>query len=176
MSLPCAHCAKPLAPDSGTCPACRASVTALIFPALHAPKQTSTGSPLSDGDASCFYHVSKKAEVACDRCGRFLCGLCHVDWVGQNWCPGCIEANRDLTTRSVLYDSMALQLSIFPLLIWPVTLITGPMALYIAIRHWRSPGSLVRRTRIRFYLAAGIASLEIIAWIWLFAFAVARFV
>lgn len=175
MTLPCAHCATPLALDSAICPGCRAPVTALVFPALNIRPQTATALPLSDGEASCFYHERKKALVACDQCGRFLCGLCQVDWVGENWCPNCIEARQSLVTRAVMYDSMALQLAVFPLLLWPFTIVTGPVALYIAVRHWRSPGSLVRRTRLRVYLAAGIASLEIAAWIWLFAFTLARY-
>ena len=39
------------------------------------------------------------------------------------------------------------------LLIWPA-IVGAPAALYVIVRRWRAPGSVVPRTRIRFYLAA----------------------
>lgn len=61
-----------------------------------------------------------------------------------------------------MYDSVALAFATFPaLFIWPV-LIGAPAALWVVFRRWRSPGSVVPRTRIRFYLAALIALAEIV--------------
>jgi hypothetical protein len=53
---------------------------------------------------------------------------------------------------------------VFPMITIYFTLITAPIALYLAIRHWKSPTSLVRRTKIRFILAMVLASLQILAW------------
>lgn len=74
-----------------------------------------------------------------------------------------------METRRTMYDSVALAFATFPaLLIWPVVL-GAPAALWVVFRRWRSPGSVVPRTRLRFILAALIALAEIagvIALIW----------
>ncbi len=71
-----------------------------------------------------------------------------------------------------MYDSVALAFAVLPaLLIWPV-LVGAPAALWVVFRRWRSPGSIVPRTRLRYYLAALIALAEIagmIAVIWAIA-------
>ena len=45
------------------------------------------------------------------------------------------------------------------------TFITAPLALYMAIRHWNSPRSIVHRTRIRYVLAIVFAALQLIGWV-----------
>ena len=52
-----------------------------------------------------------------------------------------------------MHDSIALSLSLLPVVIWPVTCLTAPAALFYAIRHWKSPTSILPRTKVR-YLAA----------------------
>jgi hypothetical protein len=64
----------------------------------------------------------------------------------------------------VLYDSLALTLALVPLLLWPFTLITAPAALFIAIRYWRAPGSVVQRTKVRLILAMFVALAQIVGW------------
>lgn len=44
------------------------------------------------------------------------------------------------------------------------------MALFVAIRYWNAPRSLVRRTRIRFVAAIVLAVLQIAGWGLLFVF------
>jgi hypothetical protein len=39
------------------------------------------------------------------------------------------------------------------------------MALYVAIRYWKAPRSIVHRTRVRFILAIIFASLQIGGWV-----------
>ena len=59
-----------------------------------------------------------------------------------------------------MYDTIALALATVPaLLFWPV-IATAPAALWIVVRRWRAPGSIVPRTRIRYYLAALFALAE----------------
>ena len=48
------------------------------------------------------------------------------------------------------------------------------MAIYLAIRHWRAPASIVPRTRIRYYLALVFAGTEIVGAIWLTTYLIAR--
>ncbi len=157
------------------CGACRAPVAALVFPAFFSkPGQASSGDPVTqEGEASCFYHPQKRAVVPCDQCGRFLCSLCQVEFLDQNWCPACIEVRRQkgqlsaLDASRPLHDNIALVLSIFPvLMIWP-TLVTAPMTLYLTARYWRTPSSILGRTKIRFIIAGTLAILEIAAWVWL---------
>jgi len=60
-----------------------------------------------------------------------------------------------------MYDSIALALATLPVfLFWPV-FGTAPVSLFLVIRHWNSPRSIVPRTRIRLYLAALFAVAEI---------------
>jgi hypothetical protein len=53
---------------------------------------------------------------------------------------------------------------LFPMITIWFTIVTAPMALYLAIRHWKSPKSLVRRTKIRFIFAMALAGLQVLAW------------
>ena len=47
---------------------------------------------------------------------------------------------------------------------WPFTLITAPAAIYVALRYWNAPMSLVPRTKIRFILAILFAGAELAGW------------
>jgi len=106
--------------------------------------------------------------------------LCQVEFLGQNWCPGCVETRRQkgklshLDAHRTLYDNIALAVAILPaFLIWP-TIITAPVALFLSARYWRAPSSLLPRTKVRFLLAGAIAALQIAAWIWLVLFLIYR--
>lgn len=185
--LTCTRCNQGLpeedwnAPEMRRCPACDAPFKAIAFPALlreRLPVQPAVFG--SEGDATCFYHPRKKAVTPCDHCGRFLCALCEIEFRGERWCPACLESSRrkqnhlHLETRRTHYDSIALALATLPaLLLWP-SLIGAPMAIYIALRHWRAPAGIVPRTRIRYPLALGLAGVQAIAWIGLLAFLATR--
>jgi hypothetical protein len=143
-----------------------------VFPALfRGIGAVNSGEPLTcEGEASCFYHPQKKAAVVCSACGRFLCTLCETDLAGRCLCPCCIDKGRasegieQLVTRRTLNDSLALSLAILPLLFFPVTVFTAPIAFFIAIRCWKRPGSILPRTKMRFVLAIVIALAQIAGW------------
>ena len=163
------------------CPACRALLRIFTFPALQRATITAPALPaLETGEASCFYHPQKKAVVVCDSCGRFLCTLCDVEMSGSHRCPACLETGKrkgDLAAvenRRLLYDGLALAVATFPLLIWPFTLFSTPTAVYLVVRHWRQPLSILPRTRIRFVIAFLIALAQICGWLALFYFILAR--
>jgi hypothetical protein len=127
---------------------------------------------LAEDEAGCFYHPRKKAIVPCENCGRFLCALCDVELGDRHLCLACLETGRkkgtlkNLETRRVLYDNIALALSIFPaLLFWP-TIVTAPMALFIALRHWKAPRGIIPRSKVRFIMAITLATLQIMGWVW----------
>jgi hypothetical protein len=154
------------------CPGCGKVSRIELFPAFFRPVRVTQPGELAmvDGEASCFYHPQKKAAVPCAACGRFLCSLCDCELHGQHYCPGCLETGRkkgkikNLENERTLYGGVALSLALLPLLIFYFTIFTAPMALYVAIRHWKSPRSLVRPGNTAFVLAILFATLELVGW------------
>ena len=174
----CPGCRTPLGegmfnhPDLTPCPACGAPVQVEVFPALFRPAARGRDGEtlMVEGESSCFYHPQKKAVVPCQGCGRFLCALCDCELHGEHFCPACLEVGRQkgritrLEDQRTLYDGIALSLAILPLLIFYFTIVTAPIALYIAIRYWNAPRSVVHRTRIRLVVAIVLATLQIVGW------------
>jgi hypothetical protein len=156
--IPCATCGVPLQIE--------------IFPALF--RKTAPGQQaeavLVEGESSCFYHPQKKAVRPCDGCGRFLCALCDCELNGQHYCPTCLDVGKSkgkiktLDNHRTRYDSIALALALFPILFFYFTLITAPITLYVAIRYWKAPQSIVRRHRVRTIIAILIALGELGGW------------
>lgn len=154
------------------CPACRTPIRVDVFPALFKAMERGSGAEtlLTADEASCYYHPQKRAAVSCESCGRFLCALCDVELNGQHLCPNCLDAGRkkgklkNLENERTLYDNIALSLAVLPLLIWPFTLITAPAAIFVALRFWNAPSSLVPRTKTRFILAILFALAELGGW------------
>ena len=179
----CPHCEAPLAgalcntPDVLPCPACQGRLSVAVFPAFfRAVEKGVAGEAIQvEGDAGCFYHPGRKAVLACEGCGRFLCALCDVPLGGQHLCPSCIEAGKkkgrlpNLHGHRLLYDEIALALAVYPTVIpffgWVMSIITAPVSLVFALRYWKTPLSIVPRTRWRFVVAILFAVLEILAWI-----------
>jgi hypothetical protein len=161
--VPCARCASP--------------VVATLFPAiLRPPAEGSAGEVVqADGESSCFYHPRKRAVRPCDACGRFLCALCDMELNERHLCPPCLESGartgkvRDIERERVRYDRLALTLAGLPMLIFYFTILTAPIALYVALRYWKAPPSLVERTRPRLVLAILLATLQIAGWVVVFA-------
>jgi len=171
-------------PQLSPCPACGVPLQVEVFPALF--RRINPGQSgeiiMVDGESSCFYHPQKKAILPCQGCGRFLCALCDCELNGQHFCPACLETGKtkgkikSLENRRTLYDSIALSLAVYPLLIFYFTLVTAPVALFVAIRYWNAPRSIIRRTRIRYIVAIVLASMQIAGWGFLFvALATHRF-
>ena len=155
------------------CPSCGTRLQIEAFPALFRkinPGQSAEPVML-EGESSCFFHPQKKAVVPCAGCGRFLCALCDCQFGGEHFCPACLEAGKSkgkikaLDNQRTRYDSIALGLALAPILIFYFTLITAPMALFVAIRYWKAPRSLVRRNSVRFVIAIVIALCEIGGWV-----------
>jgi len=179
LPLLCSACHNPLPGtvcnigEPAICPSCSAVVRAEIFPAILRPagESGSTGREISEGEASCFYHPEKQAVKVCSSCGRFLCALCDLELAGRCICPACLEEGRksgeirELVRRRTLYDSIALNAAIVPLFLWPLTLVTSPLALAYSIYAWRKPTSILPRTRIRLVVALILSPLQIAGWI-----------
>lgn len=176
MLIRCTRCSASLpvwvikAGDSAMCPNCNAALAIRAFPALLASRPALNPADLriEAGEASCFYHASKRAAASCARCGRFVCALCAVDFDGATWCPGCLADAQSgkklsrLENRRILWDSIALGVATWPFLLgfWPAA--PGSLAaIFISVRYWNRPGSLVPRTKWRFVVAILIALAEI---------------
>lgn len=163
-------------PEPVPCPACRASILVEVFPAsFQAPAAgPSAESIVEEGSASCFYHEQKKAVTHCEACGRFLCALCDVDFNGQHLCPGCLQTGKKkgklttLDSSRTLWDSAAVVVSLVPLIVWPVVIVTAPISITLAVVSFFKPGSLVPRTRLRAVLAIVLSVVQLLFWIWFF--------
>ncbi len=175
--LSCSKCSAALPADAfnaagpTACPGCGSLIRADVFPALFRKNAPAAAeNVLAESEAGCFFHPHKKAVVSCASCGRFLCSLCDIEFGGRHVCPSCLEAGkskrkiRNLETERVLYDSIALSLAIVPILMWFLTIVTAPISIYYSLRHWKSPTSILPRTKIRFVFALIISVLQLGGW------------
>ena len=180
--LNCTNCNAPLSKEAANtnslvaCAACSGQLRIDIFPAINKSLPAGrTGATLQmDKEAGCFYHPRKKATVPCAACGRFLCALCDVAFNGQHLCPACLEKGKtnhkikNLENHRNCYDTVALLVATVSFLIYWFTIITAPIVIYLTVRHWNSPSSIIPRTKIRFILAFVIAGVQIAGWILFF--------
>lgn len=169
--------------DFAPCPSCGTLFRVEVFPAfsrLLDPGKLGEN-VLAPGEATCFYHPEKRAAATCERCGVFLCQLCDLAVAGEHVCPKCLEGGirkktlRNLENERFRYDRLALSLAVLPLLIFYFTLFTAPAAIWVAIKHWKSPTSIVRPQKWPFVVAILIACVEIAGWVILALFLMNRF-
>ncbi len=174
----CGKCQAILYPDPFNtgrffpCPSCEAPLEVEVYPAILQTLSAAAAEPLLvEGQSSCFYHPTKKASVVCDGCGRFLCGLCDLEFNGRHLCPACLETGqkkskfKDLENTRVLWDHIALTVALLPALcIWP-SLIGAPYALYLVLRYRKAPCSITGRSNVAFAAAGLLALLECAAWV-----------
>lgn len=168
----CSKCREPIATsrynggDFAPCRNCSAAVMTAVFPAVNRLLATSKRPDLvADAESSCFYHARKRAAAICDACGRFLCSLCDIQMGSRHLCPACVaggeEAPSAVENSRTLYDTLAIVLAIVPLGVTPL------MSLYLALRHWGDPPTLVPRSRARWYMAVVLALTQLGLWAWL---------
>lgn len=154
------------------CPACASAIDISIFPAFFRGPQFSAAGELSVSEdlASCFYHTTKRASVACTRCGKFLCALCSLEVLSDVWCPACLSHGATekrvpaLETRRTLWDTVALGCAVLPtvfLVFVYFWVFTAPATLFLSIRYWNRPSSIVPRNKLRFIIATVIALLQL---------------
>jgi hypothetical protein len=162
------------------CASCGSTNSVLLFPAaLHQSAAAHAEAALA-GDAACFDHPGKRAVAACGQCGRFMCQLCAVDMGAGMWCPSCVAdpkggAKRGKAESSrALYDTWALFIPFGLLLIWPLTILSAPTVVGLALLRWRRPISLVRRNRWRFVAGLAVALIQGGLWVWFIWYLVAK--
>jgi hypothetical protein len=109
--------------------------------------------------------------AACDNCGRFLCAVCDIETPGGHICPACFDrADQPAAHERVNYDTVALALVTWPMLLCWVPLLTTPVALFFAFKFWSAPSPVFPRGRWRLWLTLVIAALQVAAVIALVAF------
>jgi hypothetical protein len=157
--------------DTAACPSCGRTNTVRLFPAaLAAGAAAANAETALDGEGACFDHPAKRAVAACQQCGRFVCQLCAVEFAGAVWCPSCVAASSGKARRAnsdtsrTLWDTCALATPFALLIIWPLTILSAPAVVALAIMKWKQPISLVRRSRWRF--AAGLAVALVQGGLW----------
>jgi hypothetical protein len=151
---------------------------AAVYPALMRSLAAVPSVPFAsaEGEAVCFQHPGNRAALPCDACGRFLCTLCDLEIGSRHLCPECVAresragGGAALINERILWDRVALSVALLPMLIFYFTVFTAPIAIFIALRHWKTPGSLVAHGRWRFVVAILVATLQIAGWasvVWL---------
>jgi hypothetical protein len=156
-----------------SCPKCAEEIETFFFPALFRPRETGVAAValLDQTEASCFYHPQKQAAQVCDGCGRLICSLCSVEMGAEHLCPNCISSGRrkgkitSLENSRTCYDKIALSLSLLGIVFYVFAFILSPIVIFLAIRHWNSPGSVMGVSRTRFIVAIVLASLEFVGCI-----------
>ena len=167
LSCPKCHGALPVPSGEGrgiaVCPRCRTRAEFEAFPALFAgPRIGRPGEPLVDAsEASCFFHTEKKAIIACESCGRFLCALCDLEMDSRHICPTCLAAGRkkgalkNLDQFRITWPGIALLMTIvLPLGFYPFTPLFAIGALIAVAIGLRQPGSVTGRRKILLYTLA----------------------
>ena len=160
------------------CRRCLNPIDAAFYPAFSVPLMSGHGEAIEEGaDSACFFHAGKKAAAACGACGRFLCGLCAIDFAEETRCASCLESGKkkgklsELDEQRTMYDSMVLMIPVASIIMWPVLFFTAPLTLFLTVWYWKKPGSLFRTNRWRFVLAAFTALCELFGIVWfIFAF------
>ena len=163
------------------CTLCGSANRVSLFPAAFARPAAATPEIASEGEASCFDHPGKRAVAACCQCGRFVCQLCAVQFGADTWCPSCVAAGSgraraaSQTASLTLFDSIVLTIPVAAvLLLWPLTILTAPGTIALAVMTWKKPLSPVRRWRWRFLAGIGLSLLQLGGWAWAIAYLVAR--
>jgi hypothetical protein len=186
MALACPECGfelKPYfleSPEYRPCHVCGHEISVLPYPACYVTEQRITQADLrrEEEDASCFYHESKKAAHSCSQCGKFLCALCSAQIGEDVLCPSCVVAAEKKSLRlergRTLYDSLALYVATLPALTVSFSIIAAPIAVFIALRYWKRPTSIVRRYQWRKWLALGLGLAETGGWLWIFVYLALR--
>jgi hypothetical protein len=168
---------------AATCPDCGTEHQVNIFPAMLRVAPSAQPESAADGEATCFDHPSSRAIASCAQCGRFVCPLCVVEVRNNNYCPSCVAAglsngtaglSKTAGSARVSYDTIALAIALGPLLLFPITILTGPVAVYFAFRYWKRPLALMHRNRWRFVAAILIGLLEVGGLSWLILYSLLR--
>ncbi len=178
FQIACSRCSVRVTPPptlgqvAFPCPSCGSPFDAWLFPAsLHPMAQATPSEQALDGEATCYNHVTRKAVLVCESCGRFLCSLCDLETNQRHYCPSCFEARQSagrlgqLPTQLLRYDRIVLALSLFSALLccWP-SFLTAPAVFFMAFRYWNAPGSESAGARVGIVSSVVLSLLQLGWW------------
>ena len=173
----CIFCNQELPPTAlqsateTTCPGCRRHSRVLVFPAIHGTSPPARDETIpEEGAVVCFYNPNRVATDECFHCGVLMSRPWAAVWGLKTVCLKCLEhlrtqgRDRQFQGTLVLWDTIALRVALLPVTIifWWAVFVSAPAALFLAIRHWNSPRSMVSPGRWKLGLAATLASLQIL--------------
>ena len=148
---------------------------------------------LETGESLCFFHGSAVAQEACEVCGRLLCRLCTLRLPDGVRCPTCAHQElhagpqRTLRQQYLRHDRIALVLAFLPFcvswcalpalffdprvaggmwlgVVFTVSLLTAPLAIYAALHYWKRAESPVGNPRTRLLISLLVACPQVLAW------------
>ena len=94
---------------------------------------------LEEGESACFFHPNRPAVAICEVSGRMICELCVTEWEGKTVSFEALQtvlkggAGKRRSHGHIRWDDVALALATFPLLLWFITVVTAPVALFISL-------------------------------------------
>lgn len=145
------------------CPGCREPLEVEAYPALHrAPQNRTAGEPAISGDAVCYVHVERRAERACDQCGRFMCALCDIHVGAQHLCAACFEQGHrggglvQVQRQRTIYPAVAVRLVACGFFLGPLAPVLCLPA--IGLATW----GVIKPTSITGHRYAGMAAVAIL--------------
>lgn len=167
----CGNCSARIPPTGWNqeialpCPLCARPVGVIVFPEALRTRPPAIPEPVVTGeDAGCFDHPGNRAVAACEQCGRFVCAVCDIEAAGGHVCPSCFDRSlAPALVERVNFDTIALALVTAPMLFCWVPILTTPIAVYLALRHWNDPSLVFPRSRWRLWLTLAIAALQLAA-------------
>jgi len=147
------------------CSRCYSPFEAVIYPAAVAPKRLIEPVPAQEGEATCFFHATHRADQSCDQCGRLLCPVCTVA-IPSGWaCPACAlpggprKGQRSPERERANYAGIGGLMLLVCLLLIPIAVITGPLTVGVLIYGARQPRSLVRPSILPYWILGALALL-----------------
>ena len=55
-------------------------------------------------------------------------------------------------------------MALFSMLLYWLSLLSAPIVVFMTVRYWKAPRSIVSRTKIRWIAAAGLAAIQLLFW------------
>lgn len=173
----CPNCQAqlPLCQGQCSCLSCGSQVVLSILPALVSQQIRRVPplpeSPLTEGDAACFYSPTRRATSECSHCGVLISSLWSAQWGSGTVCLKCLDHLRAKSqdsrfeSKRTLWDNVCLALALTPfsLFLYFAVVITAPAALIMGLWHWKKPRSMVPRGPWRMVLALLLALAQVIA-------------
>lgn len=150
------------------CSSCKSRNYVELFPAVKNEIQKGERPEAAlNEESTCFKHSANIAVAACDSCGVYMCKLCDLEIEDKHICPDCLKNKppklKTTTQKTLLYDELALHLTIVPFIFIYAFIITAPMAVVMSILYWNKVDTPYERSHWRFIVAFTLGLLEIFA-------------